>query len=193
MTNQENNSSIDWDAVLRSLDWDDEAHIQSALHQRLRQRAQQYARPVREERIEGDTHTILAFRLGEELYGVSVMVVHGIRPVSRMVRVPGTPRFYRGVVNVRGQIISVMDLRLYFDLAFDDSEAPAELVLVRANQLEIGLLAHHVEGVMTIPHSEIEALDDMRYALGVTRERLVVLDIAQLFQDERLIVGAGDE
>lgn len=193
MSEQHEDHTIDWDAVLRSLDWDDAAHTQAVLQQRLHQRAQQYAKPVVEAGFVGDVHTILAFQLGAETYGVNVMAVHGIRAVSRIVRVPGTPRFYRGVVNVRGQVISVIDLRLYFDIGFDENDVPRELVLVRANQLEVGLLATHVEGTMTIPHAEIEPLDDMRYAFGVTKERLIVLDIEQLFHDERLIIGGSDE
>jgi chemotaxis signal transduction protein len=88
----------------------------------------------------------------------------------------------------------VLDLRLFFDIPLGEQETPpGELILVRANQLEIGLLATHVEGVMTIPHAAIEPMEDTRYALGVTRERLVVLDIEQIFADERLIIGGGED
>lgn len=187
-------NEIDWENVLKSLDWDDEDRQQEAIRERLRERARQYAIPVKDDQITGDTHTVLTFGLGAEAYGVDVMVLRGIRALNRITRVPGTPRFYVGVVNVRGQVISVLDLRLFFDIALGEQETlPGELILVRANQLEIGLLASHVEGVVTIPHTAIERMEDTRYALGVTRERLVVLDIEQIFADERLIIGGGED
>ena len=194
MTNDIDTQQIDWEKVLQSLDWDDEDRQQEALRERLRERARQYAAPIRDDRIIGDTRTVLTFALGAEVYGIDVMVVRGVRSLTTITRVPGTPRFYKGVVNVRGQIISALDLRQFFDMSFDEQgDPPRELIIARANQLEIGLLAKHVEGVETIPQSAIEPMEDMRYALGVTKERLVVLDIEQLFTHDRLIIGGAEE
>ncbi len=194
MANDIDAQQIDWESVLRSLDWDEEDRQQEALRERLRERARQYAAPIRDERIIGETRMVLTFALGSEMYGIDVMVVRGVRSLATITRVPGTPRFYKGVVNVRGQIISALDLRLFFDMSFDEQgDPPRELIIVRANQLEIGLLARHVEGVETIAQTAIEPLEDMRYALGVTKERLVALDIEQLFTDSRLIIGGAEE
>lgn len=186
-------SGINWEAVWKELDWDDPTRQQDAVLERLRQRAKQYAAPLTEDKNLGDTHTLLTFRLGTEAYGVDVGVVQSVRSVSKITRVPGIPHFYRGVVNVRGQIISVLDLRRFFEIAVDDRALPGELVVVRANRLEIGILAHHVEGVMRVPQAAIEPLEDVRYALGVTMQRLVVLDIVSLLEDDRLIIGGGEE
>jgi purine-binding chemotaxis protein CheW len=192
--NKNNNQLIDWDKVWKTIDWDDEEHSQAALRQRLRQRAQQVARPIKKTDSDTeDTYTALTFDLGSEHYGIDVMLVQSVRTMTKVTRVPGTPRFYRGVVNVRGQIITVLDLRLFFDMTFDEQDKPGELIIARANELEIGLLAHHVEGVITVPREAIEPLDDMRYALGLTMGRLVLLDIERLFEDERLIIGGVEE
>jgi purine-binding chemotaxis protein CheW len=193
MSDEIKTEGIDWEAVWKSLDWDAEDRQQQTIHERLRQRAAQYATPLREDRIEGETYTVLTFALGSETYGVDVTLVQGVRAVTKITRVPGAPHFYRGVINVRGQIISVIDLRTFFEIDGDEQDPPRELIVVRANQLEIGLLARHVEGVMTVPQAAVELLEDMRYALGVTMERLVVLNIATMLEDERLIVGGGDE
>ena len=187
---------IDWATLWKSLDWEDESHRREAAHQRLHKRALQYAKPVEDADIVGDTHTLLVFHLGTETYAVDVMVVRGIRLLAEMTkitRVPGAPRFYRGVVNIRGQITSVLDLRLFFEMTVDEQSRPRELVIVQANKLEIGLLADHVEGVMTIPHEAIEPLEDTHYALGITMERQIVLDVEQMFTDDRLIIGGVDE
>lgn len=188
------NEKIDWEAVWKSLNWDDLNSSEEVIRERLHQRALTYAAPPpKDEGLEG-AKTVLVFTLGEEQYGIDVMTVRSVRTISRITRVPGTPAFYRGVVNVRGQIVTVMDLRLLFEISLDDDTlAPDELIVVEANQLEIGLLAHDVEGVMTIPQPEIEPVDNIRYALGVTAERLVLLDIDRLFEDSRLIVGDKDE
>lgn len=190
----ENIEKIDWEAVWKSLNWDDLRGSEEAIQARLHQRALSYAAPPpKAERLD-DAKTVLAFTLGEERYGIDVMTVRSVRTILHITRVPGTPAFYRGVVNVRGQIVTVMDLRLLFDISIsDEKSSPDELIVVQSNQLEIGLLAHNVEGVMSVPQADIEPVDNIRYALGVTVERLVLLDIDRLFEDSRLIVGGKDE
>jgi purine-binding chemotaxis protein CheW len=187
--------NIDWEAVWQSLNWDDETRNTIAERTRLHQRAQQYAAPPREAKsADEEGLTVLTFELGSEQYGVDVMTVRGVRSMSRIARVPGIPNFYRGVVNLRGQILTVLDLRLFFDIPVNDEmSTPDELVTVRANNLEIGLMAHLVNGVMTIPHEYIGSADHIRYALGVTAHGLVILNIPQMFEDDRLIVGGKDE
>lgn len=193
MTASRNDSN--WQDILNRFAWDDTAHSGEAIRKRLQQRARQYAAPSR--RIEyaaEDAFTALTFVLGGEHYGVSVMAVRSVRTIGRITRVPGTPSFYRGVVNVRGQVVTVMDLRLFFGIpTADDAAPPDELVVVRGGRLEIGLLAHNVEGALDVPAAAIEPVDNMRYALGVTRERLVLLDVERLLQDEQLVIGGHEE
>jgi purine-binding chemotaxis protein CheW len=185
---------IDWQAVWQSLDWGDEANSPEAIRRRLRQRAEQAAKPIKKPEIDTlSTFTGLTFTLGAEHYGVDVMLVQGARALGNITRVPGAPRFYRGVVNVRGQIITVIDLRLFFEMSYSEEDPPKELILVRSNNLELGLLAHHVEGVITVPRAAIEPLEDMRFAIGLTMGHIVMLDIERLCEDERLIVGGVDE
>lgn len=185
-------NSIDWEAVWKSLDWDDGERYQTAETERLRLRAHQYAAAVKDKlELAGDSRSVLTFDLGKEQYGVDVMLVRGVRTIiSRVARVPGVPGFYRGVMSMRGRIITVMDLRYFFDIAIqDESDMPSELVLVRSNNLEIGLLAHQVNGVVSVPMSAIKPIEHMPYMLGVSGDRIVVLNVVQLFEDERLIVG----
>lgn len=192
MTNQQD---INWDEIRQHFEWGELGETNEAILRRLQQRARLYAAPnQRAEFAPEEVRTALTFELGTEHYGVDVMTVRGVRTISRITRVPGTPNFYRGVVNVRGQVITVMDLRLFFNIAVSEEErAPDELVVVRAGGLEIGLLAHNVEGVRTIPTTALEPVDNMRYALGVTTDRLVMLDVQRLLQDEQLVVGGQDE
>lgn len=185
-------TTIDWDAIWRSLDWTGDT-LQDSVQNRLRQRARQYAQPLRQTETSGEALPVLAFRLGEERYGVNVTYVRAVRPLPRLTRVPGVPAYYRGVVNLRGKIITVLDLRLFLDVPASDLHAPDELLVTQCAGLELALLAHHVEGVLAVPRHALELTGDLRYALGVTAERLVLLDAEQIFTSERLIVGGTEE
>jgi purine-binding chemotaxis protein CheW len=123
------------------------------------------------------------------------MLVHAIRSLGaqKITPVPSAPRFYRGVVNLRGQIITVLDIRRFFELPEATSEPPRELVVVRSNALELGLIARHVQGVQRIPAESVRPFEQLRYARGVTAERLVILDIARLFEDDRLVIKHAEE
>jgi purine-binding chemotaxis protein CheW len=172
--------------------WDDlnqpeRERQQSELEKRLRQRAQQYVTASDDVPADADVYRLLTFSLGSERYGLDVSIIRGVRTVTRVTRVPGVPAFYRGVVNVRGRIISVLDLRLFFDLSVLDTPPPREIVLVEAHDLYIALAADHIEDVQNIPHAAVEPTDG-DYTHGVTMGRLVVLDGERLFRDERLII-----
>ncbi len=186
---------IDWEAVWKSLNWDDETRQRVADEERLRQRAHHYAAPAKEETVVPENARIaLSFDLGSEKYAADVMVVRAIRTLGDIALVPGIPTFYRGVTNVRGQILSVLDLRTFFQIPYaEEITMPNEAVIVRSGKLEIALLAHHVNGVITIPPDSLKNVDHMPYTLGITTERLILLDIPQLFKDERLIVGGVKE
>ena len=183
--------TINWDDIWDNLDWDDERRAQF-LQERLRQRARQYAAPYDEESGIENRHTVLVFQLGSERYGIEVSVVRGVRPLERLTRVPGTPAFYRGVVNMRGKMITVLDLSAFFGVA-DETDQARELAIVRASGLELALLADHIEGILDVPKASLEPIEEMRYALGVTRERLVILDVPAIFEDERLMVNGAEE
>lgn len=196
MTNQpETLGAVDWEQLWSELDWDNPDRQKQAVTRRLQQRARQYATSINQEGVQNssDSLGVLTFDLGKERYALDIGVVLGVRQLMRLTRVPGAPAFYRGVVNIRGQIITVLDLRILFNLAVDaNTSQPNELLIVKSDKLELAILADHVEDVITIPRQVIEPVD-MRYARGVTTDRIVVLDSEMLFNDERLIVGGMDE
>lgn len=63
------------------------------------------------------------------------------------------------------------------------------MIIVRGSRLELGVLADHVQGIQTVALSDLHSSEHMKYLKGVTASRLVVLDLAALFEDERLIIG----
>jgi purine-binding chemotaxis protein CheW len=189
----DNKLSFDLQKLWEELNQDETERQEQNLRNQLEQRAKQYAAQP-EDTIayaEDEIIRVLAFRLGKERYGVDVTIVRNVRTIEKITRVPATPMFYHGVVNVRGQIISVLDLRLFFGLIADDL-SKLELILVESSDLSIALLAEHIEEVQIIPLTHIEA-GNVRYARGVTKERLIILDTDILLSDERLIVGGEND
>ena len=180
----------DLQALWEELNQSDDERSRQVLEEILSQRARSYAAPIRESKSysEEDVYQVLSFKLGSESYGIDVAIIRGIRPLERLTRVPSAPEFYRGVVNVRGQIISVLDLRAFFGIEASEKFPKPELVLVGSGDMILGLLAERVDDVETIPRSMVEPVE-MTYARGISQSRLILLDIISLLNDERLIVG----
>lgn len=180
------------ESLYKQLNQSDDERRNVELEMRLKQRAKQYAAPQRNEAAYSadEVYHVITFSLGSERYGVDVATIRSVRTADHIARIPAVPKFYRGVINMRGQIVSVLDLRYFFDMPVDERISPREIVVVEAADLTLGLVADHVEDVLTIPRVAVEPVD-ARYARGVTMGRLVVLDIETLFSDDRLIIS-GD-
>jgi purine-binding chemotaxis protein CheW len=103
-----------------------------------------------------------------------------------------------GIVNVRGHIVSVLDLRVFFELPIEGLSDKNYLVVLRNQDMEFGLLADRIRGIEQIPRDSLQAglanLTGIRanYLLGVTAEQTTVLDGARLLGDPNLRVHADD-
>lgn len=153
----------------------------------LRQRARQYAETDAQAAISEDTLGLLSFTIDDTLYGLNVMRVQTVRDMPPITRVPNAPEFYRGVVNVRGVVMTLFDLHAFFGLGH--TENIRELVVVEAPPLVLGMAVTRIHEVYTVPRSAINALEDLRYALGAyvsAAGRMVILDADELFSDDRL-------
>jgi len=160
----------------------------------LRARAQALARcpqpaPAAETLLE-----LLEFHLAQERYAVETRYVREVCPFKELTPLPCTPPFVLGIVNVRGRILPVFDLKKFFDLPETGITDLHRIILVRGNDLELGLLADVVVGVRSIPADSLQpslpTLTGIRgdYLKGVTAERLVVLDLARILADPKIIV-----
>ncbi len=187
------NPPISQDDVWKSLDWDNDERRLDIERERLRQRARQYAIASTSDDPAEQSETLLTFNLGTERYGIDVMLVRGVRAEQQITPVPGVPSFYRGVINMRGQIVTVLDLRYLLNVGNPETHTPpTEVMITQANGLRLGLLAHKVNGVESIPRSAISPIDHLPYSQGVTTERLIVLNLQRLFEDPRLMVGVSE-
>jgi purine-binding chemotaxis protein CheW len=120
--------------------------------------------------------------------------VHEVVPLKDLTPLPCTPSFVLGIVNVRGRIMPVIDIKKFFDLPEPGLTDLHHIILVRGHDLEFGLLADVIVGVRTLPVDSVQpslpTLTGIRadYLWGVTAERLVILDVDRILKDPRIVV-----
>ena len=143
-----------------------------------------FAAPMREEKkaVEATEHLVSFFLEGEE-YAVDVRLVQEIIRVSEITQVPRAPEFIKGVINLRGRIIPVIDLKRKLGLGEVEIGRETRVVVVRLRERLIGLLVDGASQVLKVPVSTIEAAPeevveiDANYIRGVAKlaERLIIL------------------
>jgi purine-binding chemotaxis protein CheW len=166
----------------------------TAAEQILLARARALARPRPCPPVEGTLLELLEFRLASERYAVEARHVQEVHPLWDLTPLPGTPAFMLGIVNVRGRILPVLDLKNFFELPAQGLTDLHRIIRVSGNGLELGLLADVIVGVRSIAvdslQSSLPTLTGIRadYLKGVSDERLVVLDVERILSDPRIIV-----
>jgi len=164
----------------------------------LRARAAILARDPAEEGTTAVYIEVLEFRLASELYGIETTHVSATVPLQELTPLPGTPPFVLGLINHRGQILSVIDLKKFFDLPDKGLTDLNKVIIVRSDEMEFGVLADEIIGVRQTRRDEIQpalpTLTGVReeYLLGVTRERTVLLDGRRLLADRSLVINDED-
>ena len=102
----------------------------------------------------------LTFRLGEEDYGLEILKVQEIIGMQEITKIPRTPDFVKGVINLRGKVIPVLDLRLKFGMAEADVSRKTCIIVVQVQQVEakviMGIVVDEVSEVLDISDREIE-------------------------------------
>lgn len=135
------------------------------------------------------SHEFLAFKLGPEEYGVDILSVQEIRGYDTVTRVPEAPEYIKGVINLRGVIVPVVDLRLKFKLG---SATYDEFTVMIVLNLKGKVIAAVVDGVSDVvrvepaeirPTPEFGGIIDTRYISGIAtvgERMLILLDIEAL-------------
>jgi purine-binding chemotaxis protein CheW len=160
----------------------------------LKARAQALAREGDNGKTIGESVEIVEFMLAYEKYGIESSYVREIHTLRELTPVPCTPPFVLGIINVRGQIVSVIDMKKFFDLPERGLTDLNKVIIVHDDTMEFGILADSILGVRTISTKEIQpplpTLTGIgaEYLTGVTKEPLVVLDIARILSSKNLVV-----
>ena len=137
---------------------------------------------------------VVEFLLAHERYAVESAYVREVYPLENLTPLPCTPAFVLGIVNLRGEIVSVIDVRKFFDLAQTGLPDLNKVIVLESGNMVFGILADAILGVRRIALAGIQpslpTLTGIRekYLKGITPERTVVLDAGKLFADEDIVV-----
>ncbi len=137
---------------------------------------------------------VIEFILACETYGVESCFVREVYPLGELTLVPCTPPFVLGIINVRGRIVSIIDIKKFFDLPQKGLSDLNKVIVLQRDGMEIGILVDAVLGNRSVSLKEMQSslptLTDVRadYLLGITGERMVILDAAKILSDRRIIV-----
>ncbi|NWL86410.1 MULTISPECIES: chemotaxis protein CheW [unclassified Paenibacillus] len=145
----------------------------------------------------GEELKVIVFKLGEEEYGIEVNKVQTIERMMPITRVPKTFSFVKGVINLRGVVIPVIDLRGRFGLPESEFTDQTRIIIVTANEMEVGFIVDSANDVIDINSDIIDSPPDVvggvkaKYLRGVARiseERLLVmLNLSEVLNRSEII------
>lgn len=143
----------------------------------------------------------LFFRIGRESYGIGIRYVIEIIELQTISEVPDMPNYVKGVINLRGKVIPIVDLRLRFDMEEREYDNRTCIIVTEVDGVLVGCLVDTVEEVMEIPEKSIEPPPNFRTSsgrdryisgMGKTGDSIkILLDVEKIVKDENLI-GSGE-
>ncbi|MBI5302726.1 MAG: purine-binding chemotaxis protein CheW [Chloroflexi bacterium] len=196
--NQNQKSNLDWDQVRQHLAESqaqmsgEKAVPYEKMKAVLLERAKALTKST--ETHTGETMQLVVFQLANEKYGIATDYVQEVQPLRDVTPVPCTPGFVVGVINIRGSIYSVIDIRSFFGVEKKEYTDTTKVILVNAAGLEIGILADDVKGATNVLVSDIkpplatQSAVKEEFLQGVTKDMLIILNLEALLRDERIIV-----
>ena len=137
----------------------------------------------------------LTFVLADEEYGLEILRVREIIKMMEITAVPRTPEFVKGVINLRGKVIPVMDLRLKFDMPAVETTDETCVIVVNLGQVDMGIVVDQVQEVLDIVEDDVEdapsfgvSVDtDFILGMGKTDDNVtILLDINKVLEEQEV-------
>ncbi|MDH3326672.1 MAG: chemotaxis protein CheW [Gammaproteobacteria bacterium] len=137
----------------------------------------------------------VTFEMDKESYGISVSQVHEVLRFTEIAPVPGAPSFIIGIINLRGNVVTVIDTRSRFGLAPKEVSDSSRIIINEIEGQQVGILVDSVAEVVDIYSSDIEPApnvgneDTSRYIQGVTSldgDLLIIIDLSKLLSENEL-------
>jgi len=137
----------------------------------------------------------LAFKLGSEEYGIDILRVQEVRSYEEPTRMAHAQPFIKGVINLRGLIVPIVDMRLKFNLAQANYDEMTVVIMLNIDQRVIGIVADGVSDVMTIAPEQMRQVPDLSSSIGnehflaiasLEDRMLILLDIVKLMNSEEM-------
>ncbi|HAD48900.1 MAG: chemotaxis protein CheW [Idiomarina sp.] len=135
----------------------------------------------------------VTFQLEEETYGINVMQVQEVLRYSEIAPVPGAPNYVLGIINLRGNVVTVIDTRLRFGLPQTEVTDSTRVVIIESEKQVIGILVDSVAEVVYLKKSEIDTAPNVgtdessRFIQGVSNrdgELLILVDLDKMLTDD---------
>lgn len=138
---------------------------------------------------------LVTFSIGEEEFGVNILKVQEINRTMEITKVPRSPEFVEGVINLRGKVIPIIDLRRRFGLSSKPEDKDTRIIVIEINSVIVGFVVDAVSEVLRIPASTVEppppvvagVESDYISGVGQLKDRLLImLDLDRLLSTEDL-------
>ncbi len=145
--------------------------------------------------VAGEQFDGLEFLLSGERYAIDSEFVSEVIRIKDLTPLPCTPSFILGIINKRGQILSVIDIKKFFNLPEKGITNLNRVIIVKHHEIEVGILTDEIVGNTTIHlqslQKEVPSINKIAqdYIIGLSNERLIVLDIKKILLDERIIIN----
>ena len=142
-----------------------------------------------------DSMQLISFNLGEETYGIEITKIREIIRVDQITQVPETPRYIKGLINLRSTVIPVIDLRTRFRLAEGELTDESRIMVLNVSERMIGIVVDAVSEVLRVSGDQISeapptvASQGNEYMIGLVRleeQLLILLDVDKLFGEQQL-------
>jgi purine-binding chemotaxis protein CheW len=158
----------------------------------------QNAAPVSDEKKTGHDiagHEFLAFTLGKEEYGIHILKVQEIRGYESVTRIANAPDFIKGVVNLRGIIVPIVDMRIKFDLGEPTYDQFTVVIILNIGGRVVGMVVDSVSDVTTLSPEQIKPAPEMGTALNtdyliglgtLDHRMLILVDIDRLMSSDEM-------
>jgi purine-binding chemotaxis protein CheW len=137
----------------------------------------------------------LVFSLDGEFYALDILMVQEIRGYDTVTKIANTPDFIKGVINLRGLIVPIVDLRIKFNVGLVKYDALTVVIVLNISGRIIGMVVDIVSDVVSIKSTQIEAVPDIvagihtKYITGLTsvnEQMLILIDIEQLMNSQEM-------
>ncbi len=165
----------------------------------LEERARLVARVPPQAPQAADVLEVVTFDLADERYALESRYIREVVRVGPVTPVPGGPDFLVGVLNLRGEVLAVLDLRRFFHVPGREVGERSRVLVLGGDRAEFGVLADAAHEVIVLRTDQVHeppasvAGVGREYVRGVTRDALIILDGGVLLQDARLYIDQGDE
>ena len=141
------------------------------------------------------TNEFLSFKLGNEEYGIDILKVQEIRGYETVTKIANAPEFIKGVINLRGIIIPIIDMRIKFNLGKPVYDQFTVVIILNINDRIMGIVVDSVSDVVTLTQEQIKPAPDMgtsfssNYLMGLAtiEDRMIILaDISKLMSSQEM-------